>query len=743
MKRFTSMNHESTSTQVDDRRHFMVRSLQASGGLMLGFALSDPLRAMDAGARPVDAVKGTQPPVAFAPNAFLRIEEDGVITLLAKHDEMGQGIHTGLAIAVCEELEVDVADIRVESAPGDPSFAHTQFRMQITGGSSSTYSSLEQMQNAGAVAREMLIAAAAQRWGVQPNACEARNGKVHRKQGDVSLSYGALAADAAKVQVPGKIALKERAQYTRIGKATARVDSPSKVRGTAMFGLDKTAPGMLTAMVVRSPYFGNKVRSFDAKATERVPGVRAVVEVPSGVAVIADGYWAAFKGRDVLKIAWTRDGLGATLDTDQLRKEFTAKSDVEGLPADSVGDADQALRAAKADDVLEAIYEVPYQAHAPMEPLNCMVTLKPDGGAKIVTGSQMIGGDMPAVAMRLKVDPGKIEFENSMLGGGFGRRANPASDFVLEAVEVALAGRALNAPIKTVWTREDDIRGGWYRPMWINRMHAVFKDGKVTAWRHRLIGQSIAAGTVMEPMMVQNGVDVTSVEGAAELPYAVAEQKVELQSPELPVPVQWWRSVGHSNTAFAKESFIDECAERLGKDAYEYRRELLAEHPRLQRVLHAAAKHSEWSSTLPKGMGRGIAVHESFKGFAAHVVEASVENGQPRIHRIVCAIDCGLVVNPDQVKAQLEGGAIFALSATLHGEITFKDGKVQQGNFDDFPIMRMHEAPMIEVHIVDSDDPMGGIGEVGVPGVASAVCSALAQASGRRIRKLPVKDQLA
>ncbi|MEM6366653.1 MAG: molybdopterin cofactor-binding domain-containing protein, partial [Planctomycetota bacterium] len=391
---------------------------------------------------------------------------------------------------------------------------------------------------------------------------------------------------------------------------------------------------------------------------------------------------------------------------------------------------------------LDVLYEVPFQAHAPMEPLSCMVTLKPDGGTYLVTGSQMLGVDHMVACQRLGVGPEKVVIENSYLGGGFGRRANPASDFTLEALEVSLAAKDLNAPIKTVWSREDDIRGGWYRPMYANRMTASFKDGKISGWRHRIVGQSMMEGTILASAMIQDGIDTSTVEGAWHLPYAVPNKKTELHTVDIPVPIQWWRSVGHSNTAFAKESFIDECAERLNKDPYQFRRELLSEHPRLLRVLDLAAEKSGWDEKPAEGVGRGIAVHESFESFVAHVVEASVVDGIPKIHRIVCAVDCGPVVNPDQVEAQLQGGAMFALSSVLEGEIRFKNGRVMESNFGDFKVVRMNQSPKIECHIVPSTDSMGGLGEPGVPTVASAVCSAIHAACRKRIRRLPIGKQL-
>lgn len=593
-------------------------------------------------------------PEEFAPNAFIRIGTDGQVTIIAKHDEMGQGIHTGLAIAICEELEIDVEKVRVVPAPANASYGNSAYQVQVTGGSTSTWSSFDQQRRAGAVARTMLIAAAAK--------------------------------------------------------------------------------------FARCPYFGGTLKRFDGEAARAMPGVKAVIQVPSGVAVIATGFWAAEKARETLEVQW-EPGPGGMLDSERLFREYREKSETPGLVARKDGDAEAAF--AGADKIVEATYEVPFQAHAPMEPLSCLVTLREGGGADIVTGSQMFGADHPAAARRLGVPIDQVRMTNSYLGGGFGRRANPQSDFVLEAVEVAIAAKHLKAPIQTVWTRQDDLHGGWYRPMFVNAVKAGIRDGKVVAWRHRVVGQSISEGTPFAPMLIQNGVDTMSVEGASDMPHGIPNLSVELHTVSLPVPVLWWRSVGHSNTAFAKESVIDECAVAMEKDPYELRRELLADHPRLLRVLDLVAEKANWKKKPKPGVGRGIAAHESFKGFAAHAVEASVEGGVPKIHRVVCAIDCGLVVNPDQVESQMQGAANFALSATLHSQITFKDGQVEQTNFHDFEIVRMNESPRVEVHIVDSSDPMGGIGEVGVPGIASATCSALFEACGKRVRSLPVGDQLA
>ncbi len=732
-------------SRAPSRRDFFRSTLTAGGGLVLGLSFGERLRAavVRPTADPADAL-----PADFQPNAFLKIGSDGSIVVFAKHDEMGQGIHTGLAIAICEELEVDVAAVQVVPAPADTDYGHSAYGIQVTGGSTSTWSSFEQMRRAGAVAREMLVAAAAARFGVEAGECEAVDGTVRRRDGSgEAVGYGDLADAASDLTPPEDVDLKQPATFTRIGKPTPRVDSPAKVRGSALFSMDQRAEGMLTAMVARSPYFGGTLRSSDTAAARAVEGVVAVVEVPSGVAVVAHGFWAAKKGRDALRLQWDA-GEGRGLDTAKLRSEYSALAERPGNVARDDGDAEGVLAASSRRHA--AVYEVPFQAHAPMEPLSCMVELRDDGGVKITTGSQMLGSDHPKVAERLGVDASKVEFVNSFLGGGFGRRANPAADFTLEALEVALALRdgaglsteVRSAPVKTIWSREDDLRGGWYRPMFVNAIEVALGDGRIDAWRHRIVGQSIAVGTPFEGAMVVDGVDGTSVEGAADMPHGIENLRVELHSPKLPVPVQWWRSVGHSNTAFAKESMLDECAEKLGRDAYELRRELLAEHPRWRRVLDVVADKAGWGGPLPDGVGRGIAVHESFRGFAAHVVEASIVDSRPKVHRVVCAIDCGLVVNPDQVESQMQGAAVFALSSAIGSGIHFADGKVVESNFHDFQLVRMHESPAVEVHIVDSDDAMGGIGEVGVPGVASALCSALVAAGGPRIRRLPIGDQL-
>jgi isoquinoline 1-oxidoreductase beta subunit len=716
------------------RRDVLRTGALAGGGLLLGFTLGGRLASL-AAAEPAAAGAAAGSPIAL--NPFLRIAPDGAVTVVAKHDEMGQGIHTSLAMLVAEELEVDFDRVTVVPAPADPAYNHSAFGIQMTGGSTSSWSSFEQMRRAGAAAREMLVAAAAASWGVAPAACTAEAGHVVHRTSGRRLAYGEVAEAAARLPVPESPRLKDPSEFRLVGRPTHRVDSAAKVEGRAVFSLDTTAPGMLVALVARPPSFGGTVRRFDGAEALAMPGVKAVVQVPSGVAVVAERFWQARQARAALSIDWD-PGPGGTLDSAELLSRYAALGGRPGAVARRDGDPEAALQGAAR--VLEARYDVPFLAHAPMEPLSCLVTLK-EGGAEIVTGSQFLGVDRAAAAHVLGLAPEQVTLRNTYLGGAFGRRANTHSDFVVEAVEVAKAARRLGAPIKTVWTREDDLRGGFYRPMWHNALAAgLDAHGNLVAWRHRIVGQSIVKGTAFESFLVKDGIDGTSVEGAATLPYAVPNLAVELHTVDLPVPVQWWRSVGHSNTGFATECFLDEVAAAAGKDPVALRRTLLAGHPRHLRVLDLAAERAGWGRPLPPGVARGIAVHESFRSFVAQVAEVSIdpESGRPRVHRVVSAIDCGPVINPDTVVAQMEGGIVFALSAALHGEITLEAGRVKQSNFHDYPLVRMHEAPAIEVAIADSRDEMGGTGEPGVPPLAPAVANALFALTGKPVRRLPI-----
>jgi isoquinoline 1-oxidoreductase beta subunit len=713
-----------STTSTMSRRQFMKTSALAGGGLLLAFHLPFGIHA---------ATLADQ--TAFAPNAFLRIGTDGFVTVIVNKSEMGQGVYTSLPMLVAEELCCDWKKVRFQASPVASEYNHTQFGpIMVTGGSTSVRSEWSRLSLAGAAAREMLVAAAAEQWKVTPAACRAENGSVHGPGGK-QLSFGKLAARAAKLPVPTEPKLKS-GKKVLLGKPLHRLDSPAKINGTAIFGIDVHPPGTLTAVIARPPVFGGRIKSFDPVRAKAVSRVHSVVAVDAGVAVVADGFWPALKGRELLEIVW-EEGEGTAVSTPAMREEYARLSATPGLVARREGDAPAVL--AKSGTRFEVEYEVPYLAHAPMEPLNCFVDLKPDS-CLIRTGSQFQTVDRNAAARVAGLKPEQVTLETAFLGGGFGRRACPGSDFVVEATQVA---KAIGQPVKVIRTREDDMRAGYYRPMWYDRITACLDEkGMPLAWHHRIVGQSIAAGTSFESAMVKNGIDDTSVEGAADTPYAIPNLQVELHSPKNAVPVLWWRSVGHSHTAFVMESFLDELAHKTGKDPYQYRRDLLAKHPRMRKVLETAAKKSGWGKALPKGRGRGIAVHESFGSFIAQVAEVSLDNkGAITVHRVVCAVDCGRIVNPDTIKAQMESGITFGLSAALHGAITFRNGRVEQGNFNDYPLMRLGDMPKVEVHIIDSSEPPGGVGEPGVPPVAPAVANALFAATGTRVRSLPMSPE--
>jgi isoquinoline 1-oxidoreductase subunit beta len=707
------------------RREFLAKSAGAGGGLLIGFALPGAVRSALAQEAPHAAPK-------VVPNAFIRIAADDTVTILLKHSEMGQGISTSLPLVVAEELECDWRKVRFEHAPAAPAYAHTVFGMQMTGGSTSTWESFDQLRTAGAMARQMLIEAAARQWKVPASECRAEKGFV--VHGQNKLRYGALAQAAEKLPTPDKVSLKDRKDWKLIGRPTHRLDNRVKITGQAKFGMDVRRPGMLTALVARSPYFGGAVKDFRAEKARAVPGVVNVLQIPSGVAVLAENFWAARIGRDALEIDWDAGSI-AGHSTAAQQAEYRKLARTPGAVASTKGDADAAL--ARAVKTVEAEYEVPYLAHAMMEPLNATAEITP-GKCEIWTGTQFQTGDQAAAAKIAGLKPEQVNLHTMFLGGGFGRRANPNSDFVSEAVHLA---KAVGRPVRVVWTREDDIRGGYYRPMWVSRLRAgLDADSRVTAWTHTIVGQSIMAGTPFSAM-IKNGIDGTSVEGAADSPYlkAIADHRVDLHSPQLPVPVLWWRSVGHSHTAFVVESFIDELAHAAGKDPVAFRRELLREDRRHSRVLDLAAEKFGWGKPLPAGHAAGFAMHESFGSTVAHCAEVSVDSGRIRVHRVVCAVDCGPVVNPNGIEAQMQSGVVFGLSAALYGEITFKEGRVEQSNFNDYPLLRLLEMPKVEVHIVDSAEKMGGIGEPGTPPIAPAVANAVFALSGKRLRQLPLK----
>jgi isoquinoline 1-oxidoreductase subunit beta len=681
--------------------------------------------------RAAAAAAPTAPPLPSA-SAFLKIGTDDSVTVLLAHSEMGQGIWTGLAMMIAEELDCDWSKVRSEHAPAAPIYAHPAFGIQMTGGSSTTWSEFDRYRTVGATAKDMLIRAAAARWKVAPSACHAANGMV--SHGKDQLSYGQLAAAAMALAPPKAVTLKDPKDWKIIGTRVRRLDTPEKITGKAQFGIDVQFPGLRVAVVARPPAFGGKAGKFDASEALKVPGVEKVVPTANGVAVIAKHFWAAKLGRDALKVEWLPPD-GGGVDTVKQMAEFRATAKKPGMIVTERGKVDAALPAAKTRLVAE--YEVPYLAHAPMEPLNC--TVKIDGGScEIWTGTQFQFGDQMAAAKILGIAPDKVTVHTTFLGGGFGRRANPAADFVGEAVIVA---KAAGVPVKVVWTREDDMRGGFYRPSYVHRIQAGLDDkGQPVAWDHVVVGQSIIAGTAFEPMLVKHGIDGTSVEGLAESPYleGTSALRVSLHSPRTPITVLWWRSVGNTPTAFAMESMIDEAAHAANKDPLNYRLALLKDKPRHGAALALAADKAGWNTPPEAGRARGLAVHESFGSIVAQVAEVSIEHGKIRVHQVTCAVDCGTVVNPLGLEAQIQGSVAFGLSAALHGKLTFVGGVPQESNFHDYPVVRMYEMPKISVHIVASKAKMGGIGEPATAPIAPAVANAVFALTKQRLRTLPL-----
>jgi isoquinoline 1-oxidoreductase subunit beta len=701
----------------EERRRFLRIGAAAGGGLVIGMYF------------PASTHAASRTGEEFAPNAWIRIGSDDTVTLRVASSEMGQGVFTAIPMLLAEELECDWARIRIETAPAAKEYANPIIGQQMTGGSTAVRAFYVPLRQAGATAREMLVAAAAQKWKVPEQSCRAQRGEVVHAASGRRATFGSLAARAAKLPVPKAVLLKEPDEFRLLGKATPRRDTPAKVNGSAVFGQDVKLPGLLTAVVARCPVFGGRVRAVDAARARAVKGVRDVQLIDSGVAVVAADFWTALRARDLLIVEWD-EGAAATLDSAQLRATLGRALNRDGAVARRDGDAEGALKRATAR--IEALYEVPYLAHACMEPMNCTASVTKEG-CDIWVGTQAQGGAQ-AVAVKLTgLAPEAVRVHTTFLGGGFGRRAE--QDFVAEAVALS---RAVGAPVKVVWTREDDLQHDFYRPATLNSLSAALgPEGYPVAWHHEIAGGSIMARAF--PGALRNGIDNTSVEGAANLPYAIPNVLVSWARDDAAVPVGFWRSVGSSQNAYITECFLDELAAAAKKDPLEYRLALLADHPRHKAVLELAAAKAGWNTPPARGRFRGIAVAESFGSYVAEVAEISLGEAGVRVHRVVCAVDCGIVINPDTVAAQMESGIVFGLTAALKGEITIANGRVQQANFNDYPLLRMDEMPAVEVHIVKSDRPPGGVGEPGTPPIAPAVANAVFAATGKPVRRLPIR----
>jgi isoquinoline 1-oxidoreductase beta subunit len=717
------------------RRSFLKITGLAGGGLALGIAGVESAQAQGAAAKP-----------ATPPQAFLRIAPDNTVTVAVNRLEFGQGVHTALPMALAEELDVDWQNVRAMLAPAGDAYKDPMFGIQMTGGSTALNHSFEQYRELGARARAMLISAAAQKWKVDPASCTTSQGVV--TSGANRATYGELADAAMSLPVPAQVALKDPAQFRIVGKPTPRLDSASKLHGDAVFGMDVQLKGMVVAVVAHPPRFGGKVKSFNADKARKVKGVVDVMQVNvdrggTGVAVVANGYWPAKTGRDALEIVW--EDTGSTVSTAALFDQYSKLATQPGTVARAADGIDGAM--AGAAKVIEAEYRVPYLAHAPMEPLNCTMQPEVSGNkvtaVKVWVGSQFQTIDQGAIARTLQLSPEKVTLNTMMAGGGFGRRAVPTSDYLVESANVLRAWVAAGhtEPLKVMWSREDDIKGGYYRPLHVHRARiGLDAQGKVVGWQHTIVGQSIISGTPFEPMMVKNGVDATMTEGIVENDYALPLQ-LNVHHPKVDVPVLWWRSVGNTHTAFVKETLADEMATAAKQDPVAWRMARLDEkaHARHRAALQLAVDKSGYGKKkLPKGHAWGVAVHESFGSVVAYVVDVSLVKGEPRVHRVTAGVHANRVVNPLSAEAQIQGGCVFGLSMTKPGfAIEIENGVVKNSNFPDYPPPRMPDAPVVDVFFVPSNDNPTGLGEPGTPTIAPAVANALFRLTGKRQRQLP------
>lgn len=727
------MNH----LQNVSRRGF----LKAGLGLTIAVMIPGCTKSPDSETAAIDAVMENT--ILFEPNAFVRIGADNTVTVIAKHLEMGQGTYTGLATLIAEELDADWAQVKVEGAPGDAKRYNNLAwgPYQGTGGSSAIANSFEQMRHAGATARAMLVQAAATAWHVPASEITVKAGVLSHASGK-EANFGAFAEAASTLAVPETVTLKDPKDFTLIGKVAPRKDSKAKTNGSAIFTQDIQLDNMLVAVVAHPPTFGATVISFDDKDARAVKGVVNVVKIPSGVAVLASNYWTAKKGRDALKVEWD-ESKAFKKSTDAIIADYKVLVTKPGNVARKDGDALGVL--GKSKKVVSHAYVFPFLAHAAMEPMNCVVQLK-DGLCEVWNGNQLHSIDQYALSAVFGIKPEAVKINTLYAGGSFGRRGNPQSDYIVEAAHVV---KAVNSqqPIKLVWSREDDMQAGHYRPMYVHKMNATLDEqGFPSAWHHTIVGQSIAKGTAFEGQMVKDGVDSTSVEGASNLPYQIANLQVDLHTTNdsVAVPIQWWRSVGSTHTAYAAEVFIDQLAKIAQQDPIAYRLAMLKDKPRHAGVLRLAAdKANALAKKEGVRQGRGVAVHESFNTFVAQIVDITIDaENNLIVDRVVCTVDCGIAVNPDVIKAQMEGSIGYALAAALTGEITLKDGVVEQSNFDGYPVLRIAEMPTVEVHIVPSAESPTGVGEPGVPPLAPALANAIFAATGKHITQLPIGDQL-
>ncbi|WIW44918.1 xanthine dehydrogenase family protein molybdopterin-binding subunit [Bradyrhizobium sp. 62B] len=707
-----------TSETSLSRRSFLISGAVVGGGLVLSLSL------------PIDGGKAAAAE-EFAPNTFIRIGSDGEIVLTMPYVEMGQGTYTSIPMLIAEELEVGLSQIRLEHAPpNEKLYANPMLGVQATGNSNALRGGWKPLREAGTTAKAMLVAAAAKRWGVDVKSCRAQGGEVIHETSGKSLKYGELAADAAQMPVPKSVELKRREDFKLIGTPAKRLDAADKVNGTAVYGIDVRPPGVKVATLAQSPVFGGRLKSVDDSAAKAVNGVRKIVRLDDAVAVVADHMWAAKKGLEALRVEWD-GGPNAGLSTQDIARELGQATLRPGAVAQNIGDADGTL--AGAATTVEARYEVPFLAHATMEPMNCTVHFR-GGECEIWIGTQAIARVQSMAAKAAGLPPEKVIVHNHLLGGGFGRRLE--ADGAVRAVEIA---KQVDGPVKVVWTREEDIQHDLYRPYWFDRLTAgLDKDGTPIAWNHRFAGSSVISRWL--PPAYANCLDPDSIEGAINLVYRIPNFHVEYVRVEPPgIPTGFWRSVGPSHNVFVTESFVDELAAAAKRDAIAFRRALLEHNPRARAVLELAAEKAGWGQALPKGHGRGVSMQNAFGSLLAQVAEVAVaKDGSVRVHRVTCAMDCGTVVNPNTIEAQLQSGIMYGVTAALYGEITLKSGRVEQTNFDTYQILRMNEAPSVEVHLVKSTEPPGGIGETGTSAIVPAIANAIYAATGKRLRKMPI-----